>query len=248
MNIRYLLVTIGLVIISVIITFLWSTNKLKKIHEIELRNAYDIGLLDTQPDQILITKDRNGQPMYKALEQNSMVLAKENKKMHDSLIKVIGDNNKDISKIVTISATTDNSHATGVPKTKPIKEDSLWNNYYSRIPRTYSYKDPFYEYEAIASDSLRFNVNRMNDSLYLIYSKTKLKDKNYVTATIKNNNPKVTYTGIKSISYNEATREPSRWGIGVMGGVGYNPTSKKPVPVVGIGITYDIITFKKKIK
>lgn len=192
---------------------------------------------DKYKDSILVLQDKTGDIVYKIKEKTIYEHSKEEKRIVDSLSKILLVKNKEISNYKEIISQTDFSKATGKIDTITLSSDSTYIYHYS-------YKDNFLEYKVDASkDSLHYNLFQVRDSLYILESKKTFKKKEYFDLTIKNLNPSVIITQAKSLSYN-VPKEYSKISLGVH--LGINPFNQEPT--ISIGLNYDILRFKKKIK
>ena len=108
----------------------------------------------------------------------------------------------------------------------------------------YSHSGRNLKYMATAyPDSLKFTLLQTRDSLYLLTTTKKIGKREYKSINIINSNPNTTIEGIKSIDF-AVPKEYGRLSLGVHGGI--DVVNRQPV--ISIGLNYDIIRFKKKIK
>jgi hypothetical protein len=230
-NKRYITFTIGLLLVvgtAIIFFFGKAYKQREEIYQLE-RDKYK--------DSIQILQDKTGDIVYKIHESTVYEHSLSEKKTVDSLAKILSIKEKEISNYKQIISKTDFSKATAQIDTIYIDKDSF-------PVYEYKYRDDFLEYYAIASkDSLKYNKLLVIDSLYLLEASKKIGKKIFKELTVKNTNPSVVITDLKSLSF-ETPKEYSKFSLGAH--LGYNVFTQQPT--ISIGLNFDVIRFKKKIK
>lgn len=191
-------------------------------------------------DSVLYYKNRAGQMVAKTYTKTKYETSPADKKVIDSLRKQLSLSKKEIShylRVIAASDYIDNSSG---------KADAMY--YMPQNPTLpvyeYSHSGSNLKYKATAyPDSLKFTLLQTRDSLYVVTTSKKIGKKEYKSVNIINSNPNTLIDGITSIDFT-VPKEYGRLSIGVHGGV--DIVNRQPV--ISIGLNYDIIRFKKKIK
>jgi len=221
-----------MLILSITIITTAAVRWYSRLHngESELRQKY--------MDSVEYYKSRSGKVVAQTYEKLKIQVSLEEKKEIDSLRRELSLKDRQLQGYLKIVSSTDYSKATGKIDTI-IRKDSISLPIYK-----YSYSDPYLKYKATAyPDSLKFLLFETIDSVYVMYSTTKIGKTEYTRAHIMHSNPNTTTLGATSISY-RVPREYRRLSLGMH--VGMNVFSKNPV--ISVGLNYDVLRLKKKIK
>lgn len=238
------LVAVFIIILTVVGIYIIHLSKQKEYDKYNLVRKSAV-------DSIHIYADKHGDTVIKIFpkvaSQNEVGLIEQRE--IDSLTDVLDITKKDRDKYLALATQGDYSkEATSIRDTVYYAVDSSTG--YTKYPTYhYKYNGRFLSYDALASDSLRFKKLEIRDSLFAISEKHQIGNKFINSMVIKNTNPNVKITGFKYVDY-EQPKEYSRWSIVAAGGVGaqLNTVPIKAGPVVMVGIGFDVLRFKKKIK
>lgn len=190
-------------------------------------------------DSVQYYRNKAGDIVAHGYEKQKYETSKEDRKTIDSLRKQLSLSKREINSYLRIINSTDYTPAsTG-------KTDTIILRGKDSLPiYKYSYNDGRLKYKASAyPDSLKFTLFQTTDSIYALYSNKKIGKKTFREIHIVSSNPSTITTGIKTISY-ETPKQYSPISLGVHAGI--DIISRQPV--ISIGINYDILRIKKKIK
>lgn len=223
-----LLAIVATVIVASIISNYYTHNKDDEY------NAQRKSLMDS----VIYYKSKTGQIIAKTQEITKYESNPLERKEIDSLRKLLYLKNKEVDTYTKIISEANYGYSANTQTREIIRIKDSFPAY------RYIYVSPHLKYDAIASrDSLKFSLLQTTDSIYILTTKKNIGKKEYKELNIFNSNPYASITGVHSISL-PIQKEYSKISIGLHAGM--DVFSRKPV--LSVGINYDIIRIKKKIK
>lgn len=237
---------------SIIIILLLLFLKLNKDrNELIKKYEYNINALN---DSLRVYKGKNGSVYYEKslFEYNFNELKKYNKELYDDIQKLKDDNKriKDnlIKFILKLDTKIENKDTIYIKNIEPIKTN-FGLRYLINYDTVYTQKDYLnfngdFEIDTITKKG-NFKLNNLSVGMslkLLVYDDTK---NNKLNLMVKSDNPNFKILDINGSTIDLKKYNNKRFGLSTFIGYGFciNNNTIKPSPVIGVGLSYNIIKF-----